>query len=82
VEQHNTTDDCWIVIKGHVYDVTDFAPMHPGGRAIYTMGGRVSHTVHALPSLHTDNTPRVARTLSTTLLTQPFCLPSGPERAC
>jgi hypothetical protein len=41
VEQHNTTDDCWIVIKGNVYDVTDFAPMHPGGRAIYTMGGRV-----------------------------------------
>lgn len=42
VEQHNTTDDCWIVIKGNVYDVTDFAPVHPGGRAIYTMGGRVS----------------------------------------
>ena len=41
VEQHNTTDDCWIVIKGNVYDVTDFAPIHPGGRAIYTMGGRV-----------------------------------------
>jgi cytochrome b involved in lipid metabolism len=23
-----------------VYDVTEFAPMHPGGRAIYSLAGR------------------------------------------
>eukprot|EP00959_Pyramimonas_sp_CCMP1952_P393843 8252586-Pyramimonas_sp.AAC.1 len=40
VEEHKHTYDCWIVVKGNVYDVTDFAPTHPGGRAIYSMGGR------------------------------------------
>lgn len=41
VVEHNTKQDCWIVIKGSVYDVTEFAPSHPGGQAIYSMGGRV-----------------------------------------
>jgi len=40
VENHTQDSDCWIVIKGNVYDVTSFAPSHPGGRAIYALGGR------------------------------------------
>jgi len=40
VEEHTHTYDCWIVIKGNVYDVTEFAPTHPGGRAIYSLAGR------------------------------------------
>uniref|UniRef100_A0A7S0RZB0 Cytochrome b5 heme-binding domain-containing protein n=1 Tax=Pyramimonas obovata TaxID=1411642 RepID=A0A7S0RZB0_9CHLO len=40
VEEHKHKYDCWIVIKGNVYDVTEFAPTHPGGRAIYSLGGR------------------------------------------
>ena len=31
VRQHNTDDDCWVVIHGVVYDLTDFAEEHPGG---------------------------------------------------
>ena len=30
----------WIIVKGKVYDVTDFAVKHPGGRVIYTYGGK------------------------------------------
>ncbi|KAF2294954.1 hypothetical protein P3X46_017207 [Hevea brasiliensis] len=29
--QHNTKDDCWIVIDGKVYDVSSYLDEHPGG---------------------------------------------------
>ncbi len=31
VLQHNNPGDCWIVIEDEVWDVTKFAPEHPGG---------------------------------------------------
>eukprot|EP01013_Petalomonas_cantuscygni_P011458 TRINITY_DN2490_c0_g1_i1.p1 TRINITY_DN2490_c0_g1~~TRINITY_DN2490_c0_g1_i1.p1 ORF type:complete len:593 (+),score=102.37 TRINITY_DN2490_c0_g1_i1:70-1848(+) len=31
VQRHNTPDDCWVVIKGSVYDLTKFHGAHPGG---------------------------------------------------
>ncbi|TVY41267.1 Cytochrome b2, mitochondrial [Lachnellula occidentalis] len=34
LSQHNKPDDCWIVIAGQIWDVTDFAPQHPGGSQI------------------------------------------------
>jgi len=32
VAKHNKESDCWLVIAGHIYDVTDFLDGHPGGR--------------------------------------------------
>lgn len=40
VSEHSSFGDCWLIIKGKVYDVTDFAPQHPGGRVIYTYAGK------------------------------------------
>ncbi|MBN06820.1 MAG: monooxygenase [Rhodospirillaceae bacterium] len=37
VSLHNTKDDCWIIISGKVYDITDWAPHHPGGAGIARM---------------------------------------------
>jgi L-lactate dehydrogenase (cytochrome) len=34
VKQHNQKNDCWIVIKNKVYDVTEFLSEHPGGSGI------------------------------------------------
>ncbi|KAH8798451.1 putative cytochrome b2, mitochondrial precursor (L-lactate ferricytochrome C oxidoreductase) [Flagelloscypha sp. PMI_526] len=34
VSKHNTRDDCWVIIQGRVYDVTDFLDLHPGGTAV------------------------------------------------
>ncbi len=31
VAKHASPDDCWIVVNGKVYDLTKFAPDHPGG---------------------------------------------------
>lgn len=28
---HSTPDDCWVVIEGNVWDLTEFAHEHPGG---------------------------------------------------
>lgn len=39
VAKHNTKDDCWTVYKGIVYDVTDYAPAHPGGMKIFAGKG-------------------------------------------
>ncbi|KAH6894242.1 putative mitochondrial cytochrome b2 [Thelonectria olida] len=55
VSQHDKTDDIWIVVNGSVYDMTDFAPVHPGGPdIIYRYAGRdasdMCNAVHA-PSL-------------------------------
>jgi salicylate hydroxylase len=34
---HNTRDDCWVIISGKVYDITEWAPHHPGGAGIARM---------------------------------------------
>ncbi|KLT43318.1 mitochondrial fmn-dependent dehydrogenase [Cutaneotrichosporon oleaginosum] len=34
VAKHNKRDDCWVIIAGNVYDVTEFMAIHPGGAAV------------------------------------------------
>ena len=34
VEMHNKKDDAWIVIRGVVINITQFAKKHPGGKSI------------------------------------------------
>lgn len=34
VQQHRNADDCWVILYGHVYNVTDFLSEHPGGSKI------------------------------------------------
>lgn len=41
VAKHNVPSDCWLMIKGKVYDVTGWGEEHPGGKVIYTYGGEV-----------------------------------------
>ena len=36
IARHNKESDCWIIIKGKVYDVTDYLDDHPGGVEIIT----------------------------------------------
>lgn len=34
IAKHKSSDSCWIVVHGKVYNVTEFLDKHPGGRAI------------------------------------------------
>jgi NAD(P)H-flavin reductase len=34
IKQHNSNNDCWIIINGKVYDVTKYLDDHPGGSEI------------------------------------------------
>eukprot|EP01119_Soliformovum_irregulare_P001521 TRINITY_DN11221_c0_g1_i1.p1 TRINITY_DN11221_c0_g1~~TRINITY_DN11221_c0_g1_i1.p1 ORF type:complete len:458 (+),score=100.47 TRINITY_DN11221_c0_g1_i1:78-1451(+) len=39
--KHNVGDDCWMAVRGKVYNVTDWVPKHPGGYdTIVLNGGR------------------------------------------
>jgi cytochrome-b5 reductase len=31
LEKHKTVDDCWICVRGKVYNVTHYLDFHPGG---------------------------------------------------
>merc|ERR1719326_2093316 len=37
VAKHDRPDDCWIVVKGAVYDATKYLESHPGGAQSITM---------------------------------------------
>ena len=34
--KHNSADDCWVSYFGECYDVTQYAPTHPGGASLVT----------------------------------------------
>lgn len=64
VAQHNTVDDCWLIISNAVYEVTAYLSRHPGGRAIIvpycgmdatnafgTQAGKGSHSSFAVSEL-------------------------------
>jgi cytochrome b involved in lipid metabolism len=44
VATHDERTDCWLVISGGVYDVTDFIPNHPGRDAILQGCGKDATT--------------------------------------
>jgi cytochrome b involved in lipid metabolism len=31
IRQHGIQEDVWIVVNGEVFDMTEYAPEHPGG---------------------------------------------------
>eukprot|EP01017_Pseudomicrothorax_dubius_P033835 TRINITY_DN4570_c0_g1_i2.p1 TRINITY_DN4570_c0_g1~~TRINITY_DN4570_c0_g1_i2.p1 ORF type:complete len:631 (-),score=136.61 TRINITY_DN4570_c0_g1_i2:315-2207(-) len=39
IVKHDKHDDCWIVIHGKVYDISQFAKQHPGGSMIFDGAG-------------------------------------------
>jgi len=40
IKKHNKRKDCWVVIRGKVYNVTSFLDEHPGGgEVVEEVGG-------------------------------------------
>ena len=40
VAEHNQENDCWTIHDGRVYDVTQYAKVHPGGKKIFLGAGK------------------------------------------
>jgi len=40
VAKHNNKNDCWLVIDGKVYDVTNYIESHPGGKVMANFCGQ------------------------------------------
>ena len=42
LQKHNTSESCWLLIDGHVYDATSVLRWHPAGKEIVLQnaGGR------------------------------------------
>lgn len=52
LEKHNTANDCWVAIDGRIFDLTDFAKIHPGGSDMIQKfagkdGSQIFDAVHA-----------------------------------
>ncbi len=45
VKAHNTETDCWTIISGSVYDITDYVSRHPGGSEILRACGEDGTTL-------------------------------------
>jgi acyl-lipid (8-3)-desaturase len=39
IANHNTPEDCWLIIDNGVYDVSSFVSLHPGGDIITVRAG-------------------------------------------
>lgn len=39
VQQHNTADDCWVILNNQVLDLTGFEKEHPGKTAFVKYAG-------------------------------------------
>ncbi|GLB40181.1 putative acyl-CoA dehydrogenase, C-terminal domain [Lyophyllum shimeji] len=65
VAQHNTEDDLWLIIDGSVYDLSNFASLHPGGRSVLldeeVAGQDVTKAFFALHRSEVLLKPRYAR---------------------
>lgn len=55
VKEHASSESCWIVIHGHAFDVTEFLPDHPGGKAIILKYAGADAT-EAYDSIHPPGT--------------------------
>ncbi|TAQ91342.1 hypothetical protein B7494_g369 [Chlorociboria aeruginascens] len=87
IVKHNIPEDLWIVVDDNVYDMTEFAPQHPGGaEIIHGYAGRDAtqsySAVHA-PSLIQTTLPSSAYlgTLDTSSLTTDWVKPPPPVSA-
>ncbi len=65
ISKHNQADDCYLAIRGKVYDVTDFVSFHPGGPAIIEGCGKDATTLFETRPMGsgTPHSPKAETTL-------------------
>lgn len=59
VAKHTDRSDCWMIIEGNVYDVSNFVPKHPGEDAIlFGCGKDATNMFNSRPSDGTSHSDR------------------------
>ncbi|KAG4034415.1 hypothetical protein MFRU_003g03800 [Monilinia fructicola] len=81
ISQHNLPSDLWIVVDNTVYDLTDFAPEHPGGSSIIGKyagrdASKAYSEIHA-PSLISSSLPmsKIVGTIDLSSITDEWAKP-------
>lgn len=54
ITKHNTENDCWLILKGAVLDLTKFVPKHPGGIEAL-VGNAGSDITESFEAFHDDS---------------------------
>lgn len=70
VASHKTKSDCWVVLHGIVYDVTEFLDQHPGGVSALCKEGRAGNDI-TLPFErigHSENAKALLKNLQVGIL--------------
>jgi len=85
IQSHNKEEDCWIVVDKQVWDITGFAPEHPGGPGIiYKYAGKDAtkayNAIHA-PSIIKNGLPASAYkgTIDESTITEEWAKPLPNE---
>ncbi|KIW75568.1 hypothetical protein Z517_10310 [Fonsecaea pedrosoi CBS 271.37] len=85
ISAHSTDTDCWIVVDDQIWDITKFAPEHPGGPGIiYKYAGRDAtqayNEIHS-PAIIRNNLPADALkgVLDRSTITQEWSRPPPTE---
>lgn len=55
VAGHNSANDCWMIISGSIYNVTEFIPNHPGGKDIVKGCGKDATNMFSREREHQEN---------------------------
>lgn len=87
IQKHNSASDCWLVVDNNVWNLTDFAPNHPGGSAIIHRyagldASETYNSIHA-PTILLDNLGKgnLIGTLDATVDLQDLQPPSKAEES-
>ena len=65
VMNHNTKNNCWLIIEGNVYDITKFVSRHPGGEIIVSACGTdATEKFNRRPGKGTSHSALARKTLS------------------
>ena len=54
LQNHRSRDDCWVLIHGKVYDMSDFIQKHPGGQKFILQNAGFDGSAQYDDAYHTD----------------------------
>lgn len=71
VALHNTSTDCWIIIKSKVYDITSYLDKHPGGSSLLLEFAGKDATDEFIQIGHSQNATKLLETYEIGELSKP-----------